>query len=261
MTRPGRDRREHGGTQSTRGRDLLTGAPRYCCPGRVGASRFHGSILLMHLNRSRPLQRDDERSTDARSAKRRRTLLADSVYGQAVDLGAKSVQELEQYSDDRLWSSLAASDVLGLGLPETFGGFGALTDASIAAMALGRALAPVPYLGCADPSYATSRHVGGQASSRRQRYFRGARRIAVGIDPVTYGLASESISGGACLGLCWCRRGAGLEGDGSGAVGRGGARSRFRGPRSHAPVTSMCPGERVPIEDLEAKTKARQVGS
>ena len=79
-------------------------------------------------------------------------LLSASIYEQAVNLGAKSVQELEKYSDDRLWSSLAASDVLGLGLPETYGGFGVLTDASIVAMALGRALAPVPYLGCADSS-------------------------------------------------------------------------------------------------------------
>ena len=145
------------------------------------------------------------------------TMLADSVFGQAVELGATGTEALQHYDDRKLWQGLATSDVLSLGLPENVGGFGTLTDAAIAAMALGRALAPVPYLGCAvlPTQLLVSTGVG---LGLVDNLLSGARRVAVGIDPVTNELASESSADA----IAWDCAGADaalvLEGDGSGRL-------------------------------------------
>ncbi len=179
-------------------------------------------------------------------------LLSASIYEQAVNLGAKSVQELEKYSDDRLWSSLAASDVLGLGLPETYGGFGVLTDASIVAMALGRALAPVPYLGCGIlPTQLLA--MSGASPRLAEEIVSGRCRIAVGIDPVTYGVASER-SGEA---LAWDCAGAEaalvLDGDGSGGLVAVRLEAASGGLDLTRQVSRCVLSERVAIDDLNSQ--------
>jgi hypothetical protein len=65
------------------------------------------------------------------------TMLADSVFGQAVELGATGTEALQHHDDRRLWQGLATSDVLSLGLSEDFGGFGTLTDAAMLPWRLG----------------------------------------------------------------------------------------------------------------------------
>jgi alkylation response protein AidB-like acyl-CoA dehydrogenase len=179
-------------------------------------------------------------------------LLAASIYEQAIDLGAKSVQALQEYSDDRLWSSLAASDVLGLGLPEVFGGFGMLTDASIVTMALGRALAPVPYLGCAIlPTQLLA--MSGTGSRLAVEIVSGARRIAVGIDPATYGVASE-LSAEA---LAWDCAGADaalvLDGDGSGRLVAVWLEAASAGLDLTRQVRRCVLGKRAPIDSLDGE--------
>ena len=145
------------------------------------------------------------------------TMLAHSVFGQAVELGATGTEALQHHDDRRLWQGLATSDVLSLGLSEDFGGFGTLTDAAIAAMALGRALAPVPYLGCAILPTQLLASTGGSLGLVDD-LLSGARRVAVGIDPNTNELASES----SARAIAWDCAGADaalvLDGDGSGRL-------------------------------------------
>ena len=129
-------------------------------------------------------------------------LLADTMYQQAVDLGVSSVEALSTYDDQKLWHALAASEVLGLGLPESVGGYGSLVDAAIVAGALGRALAPAPFLGAA----ILPAHLLTAAGSTGvvQEIVSGARRVAVGIDPTTQRLARED----AAEALAWDSAGA-----------------------------------------------------
>ena len=112
-------------------------------------------------------------------------LLRDSILGQADKGAASSVAALESYDDTALWDRLAASGALGLGISETLGGAGSVTDASIAATALGRATTPVPYLGCALlPAHLLA--LAGADPALIDALVSGRRRLAVGVDPRTW---------------------------------------------------------------------------
>lgn len=76
-------------------------------------------------------------------------LLAESIAAQVAAAVPTTVGGLESFRDDELWSQLAATDLLRLGIPEPLGGMGSVLDATIVLTALGRAVAPVPYLGAA----------------------------------------------------------------------------------------------------------------
>jgi len=118
-------------------------------------------------------------------------LLHESILGQAEKLGPTSVAGYDDFDDRVLWERLAAAGALGLGLPEELGGAGTLSDASIAAAALGRALAPVPYLGCAVlPAHLLA--AAGAGPELVDAVVSGRRRLAVGIDPSTFEVASVS---------------------------------------------------------------------
>jgi alkylation response protein AidB-like acyl-CoA dehydrogenase len=118
-------------------------------------------------------------------------LLHESILGQAEKLGPTSVAGYDDVDDRLLWERLAANGALGLGLPEELGGAGTATDASIAASALGQALAPVPYLGCAVlPAHLLA--AAGADPAIIDAVISGRRRLAVGLDPSTFELASAS---------------------------------------------------------------------
>ncbi len=126
-------------------------------------------------------------------------LLRDTVLALADKAAPDSVTALDTFDDAPLWARLADAGVLGLGAGE---GAGTLTDAAIAAMALGRALAPVPYLGCAVlPAHLLAlAHADGATIDAVAS---GTRRVAVGTDPRTWALAT-----GAAGALAWDAAGA-----------------------------------------------------
>jgi alkylation response protein AidB-like acyl-CoA dehydrogenase len=112
-------------------------------------------------------------------------LLHESILGQAEKLGPSSVAGYEDFDDRLLWERLAAGGALGLGLPEALGGAGTVSDASIAASALGQALAPVPYLGCGVlPAHLLA--AAGADPAVIDAVISGRRRLAVGVDPATF---------------------------------------------------------------------------
>jgi alkylation response protein AidB-like acyl-CoA dehydrogenase len=118
-------------------------------------------------------------------------LLHESILGQAEKLGPSSVAGYDDFDDRLLWERLAATGALGLGLPEELGGAGTATDASIAAGALGQALAPVPYLGCGVlPAHLLA--AAGADPGVIDAVASGRRRLAVGLDPSTFELASDA---------------------------------------------------------------------
>ncbi|HVM67923.1 MAG TPA: acyl-CoA dehydrogenase family protein, partial [Acidimicrobiales bacterium] len=97
-----------------------------------------------------------------------------------------TVAGLGAFDDAPLWSRLADAGVLGLGAGD---GMGSLTDAAIVAMALGRALAPVPYLGCG----VLAAHLLALAHADDalvDAVTSGTRRVAVGTDPRTWTVAA-----------------------------------------------------------------------
>ena len=113
-------------------------------------------------------------------------LLRDTVLALAEKAVPDSVAGLDAFDDAALWARLADAGVLGLGAAE---GLGSLTDAAVAAMALGRALAPVPYLGCGVlPAHLLALAGGGGALV--DAVTSGARRVAVGVDPRTWSIAT-----------------------------------------------------------------------
>ncbi|GII94473.1 acyl-CoA dehydrogenase family protein [Sinosporangium siamense] len=85
-------------------------------------------------------------------------LFADSPVGNArADGGALRA---------KLWSKLVELDLVGLLVPEHQGGAGgSLTDACVVAEALGRHIAPVPYVGTAIAAAALLRFAGGPGES------------------------------------------------------------------------------------------------
>ena len=144
-------------------------------------------------------------------------LLAESVFQQARDLGVATPRELRDYDDSKLWAALAAMDVLALGLPASVGGVGTILDAAIVAMSLGRALAPVSYLG-GGVLPVQLLVAAGAGPDLMEEVVSGARRFAVGIDPVTQTIAGKSSS----RALAWDSAGAEaalvLDGDGEGRL-------------------------------------------
>jgi alkylation response protein AidB-like acyl-CoA dehydrogenase len=76
-------------------------------------------------------------------------LLAESIAAQVQAAIPTTVSGLESFHDAAFWGQLATTELLGLGLPESAGGMGTVVDATIVLTALGRAVAPVPYLGAA----------------------------------------------------------------------------------------------------------------
>lgn len=182
-------------------------------------------------------------------------MLADSVFRQATDMGGTGVESLQFRDDHDLWEGLAASDFLSLGLPESFGGYGASTDIAIATMALGRALAPVPYLGCAVlPTQLLAATGGGIELVRGVTS--GARRVAVGIDPTTNQLASETSSEA----LAWDSAGADaalvLDGNGSGRL----VTVRLEPPTHGLDLTRQirrCAlDDRTPVEGMQGQLRS-----
>jgi alkylation response protein AidB-like acyl-CoA dehydrogenase len=123
-------------------------------------------------------------------------LLHESILGRAEKLGPSSVSGYEDFDDRLLWERLAAAGALGLGVPEELGGAGSVTDASIAASALGQALAPVPYLGCGVlPAHLLT--AAGADPAVIDAVISGRRRLAVGVDPSTFELARFEPSTGS----------------------------------------------------------------
>ncbi len=181
-------------------------------------------------------------------------MLAESVFSQASELGATGAEALQHHDDGKLWKGLAASDVLSLGLPEEFGGFGALTDAAIAAMALGRALTPVPYLGCAILPTQLLVAAGG-GLGLLDDVVSGARRVAVGIDPVTNELASES----SAEAFAWDCAGADaalvLDGDESGRLVAVALDSPTQSLDLTRQVRRCILEQRTAVDGLEGQTK------
>ena len=114
-------------------------------------------------------------------------LLRDTVLALAEKAVPDTVAGLEAFDDAALWARLADAGMLGLGAAE---GLGSLTDAAIAASALGRTLAPVPYLGCGVlPAHLLA--IAGADPALLDAVISGSRRVAVGIDPSTLSIASD----------------------------------------------------------------------
>ncbi len=130
-------------------------------------------------------------------------LLRESILGQAEKLSPSSVSGYDDFDDRVLWDRLASAGALGLGVPEELGGAGTVVDASIAAAALGRALAPVPYLGAALLPALLLAATGADADLV-DAVISGRRRLAVGIDPSTSDIGSPD---GAAA-LAWDSAGA-----------------------------------------------------
>jgi alkylation response protein AidB-like acyl-CoA dehydrogenase len=126
-------------------------------------------------------------------------LLRDTVLALADKAVPDTVGGLGTFDDALLWSRLADAGVLGLGAAD---GQGSLTDAAIVAMALGRALAPAPYLGCG--VLAAHLLVLARADDALiDAVTSGARRVAVGTDPRTW-----SVGATAAPALAWDAAGA-----------------------------------------------------
>jgi len=116
-------------------------------------------------------------------------LLRDSILAQAVKLTPTGTPALDDYDDRPLWDGLAAAGTLGLGVDEALGGAGTAVDAALVAMALGRALAPVPYLGCGVlPAHLLA--LAGADPALIDAVVAGRRRLAVGLDPDSGALAA-----------------------------------------------------------------------
>jgi alkylation response protein AidB-like acyl-CoA dehydrogenase len=115
------------------------------------------------------------------------SLLRDTVLALAEKSVPDSVAGLEAFDDAVLWARLADAGVLGLGATD---GAGSLVDAAIVAMALGRALAPVPYLGCGVlPAHLLA--LAHAEAGLIDAVGSGQRRLAVGIDPGTFSIAQD----------------------------------------------------------------------
>jgi len=143
-------------------------------------------------------------------------LLRDSVLGQAEKLVPDTVQGLEEFDDRVLWERLASAGLLGLGLPDALGGAGNVTDVAIVLQALGRVLAPVPYLGGAVlPARLLA--AAGAPPATLAPLLAGELRLAVGLEPNRFGLAGEGERA-----LAWDASGAAAalveRGDGSGRL-------------------------------------------
>jgi alkylation response protein AidB-like acyl-CoA dehydrogenase len=176
-------------------------------------------------------------------------LLAESVFQQARDLGAATPGEFRAYDDSKLWAALAAMDVLGLGLPASVGGVGTILDAAIVAMSLGRALAPVSYLGGGVlPGQLLV--AAGAGPDLIEEVVTGARRFAVGIDPVTHTIAGKSSSEA----LAWDSAGAEaalvLDGDGVGRLVAVSLESASVGLDLTREVRRCVLGDRIHVEGL-----------
>src|ERR1700689_3680537 len=77
-------------------------------------------------------------------------MFPDTVRHAAGALACRSVTDFESFDRARAWKALASAGLLGLRVPEDYGGGGGSTvDAAIVVEALGRSLLPVPYLGTA----------------------------------------------------------------------------------------------------------------
>jgi alkylation response protein AidB-like acyl-CoA dehydrogenase len=145
-------------------------------------------------------------------------LLRDTVLAIADKAVPATVAGLEAFDDAALWARLADAGVLGLGA-----GLGSLTDAAIAAAALGRALAPVPYLGCGVlPAQLLA--LAGADEGLLDAVISGSRRVAIGLD----GPALATAGGGPVL--AWD------------AAGAEAAIVRSRGRLSAVPLGPPTPG-------------------
>jgi len=144
-------------------------------------------------------------------------LLRDSVLGLADKLVPDTVQGLEGFDDRVLWERLASLGLLGLGLPDALGGAGNVTDVAVVLQALGRVLAPVPYLGAAVLPGRLLAAAGAPAATLAP-LLAGELRLAVGLQPGAFGLAAE----GDERALAWDASGATAalvaSGDGSGRL-------------------------------------------
>jgi alkylation response protein AidB-like acyl-CoA dehydrogenase len=166
-------------------------------------------------------------------------LLRDTVLALAEKAVPGTVPGLEGFDDAALWARLADAGVLGLGTGAG-DGFGSLTDAAIAAAALGRALAPVPYLGCAVlPAHLLA--LAGAGGTVVDALVAGQRRMAVGIDPSTGMLAS-----GHAGALAW---------------DAGGARWRPRRRPEGAGLTTVELGPPTPGVDLTRVIRRTRAGA
>jgi alkylation response protein AidB-like acyl-CoA dehydrogenase len=126
-------------------------------------------------------------------------LLRDTVLALAEKAVPDTVAGLSAFDNAPLWARLGDAGVLGLGAAD---GLGSLTDAAIVTMALGRALAPVPYLGCGVlPAHLLALAHADEALV--DAVTSGTRRVVVGIDPRTWMVAT-----GAGTALAWDAAGA-----------------------------------------------------
>jgi alkylation response protein AidB-like acyl-CoA dehydrogenase len=118
-------------------------------------------------------------------------LLADSIAAQVAAAIPTTVSGLESFGDGAFWSQLATTELLGLGLPESSGGMGTVLDATIVLAALGRAVAPVPYLGAAVLPGQLLAAAGADPDSIAE-LVGGTRRFAVAFDAEVADLATTA---------------------------------------------------------------------
>ncbi len=118
-------------------------------------------------------------------------LLAESIAAQVLAAIPTTVSGLESFRDDAFWGQLAATDLLGLGLPDASGGVGTVLDATIVLAALGRAVAPVPYLGAAVLA-GQLLHAAGAGRDLIAALVSGQRRFAVAFDSGLKGVAGAT---------------------------------------------------------------------
>ena len=91
--------------------------------------------------------------------------LARKIFGDlATNERLKEIEASEPAFDDKLWHELAQSNLVGLALPEAYGGSGfGFYELCLLLTEAGRAVAPVPLRACLAEGAAPLAHFGSEA--------------------------------------------------------------------------------------------------
>src|SRR3954466_15438 len=88
-----------------------------------------------------------------------RALAADVFTRLATTSRVEAVEQMPERFDRELWAELARTGLLGVSLPESYGGLGlGVSELMLVCEQLGRAVAPVPYVATAVAALAVAEH-------------------------------------------------------------------------------------------------------